>query len=84
MRSRWSRAGILPLLHKLFDVVEETGYGGGVLHLVLAGIAHNFRDGDAEAAMLLRLMGEVEDLLIASGDVPDNFTAPSAGACRKG
>jgi SAM-dependent methyltransferase len=71
---------IRPLIHEIFDVVEEREYGGAVLHLALHGIGHHFRGDDPEAARILESWFLAEDLLMASGDVGSDFLAAS---CRR-
>ena len=64
---------ILPLLHELFDVVEVRNYGGTLLHMLLQGIAHNFKSDDPEAQRYLRLFFEAEDLMMQSGEIRSDF-----------
>jgi hypothetical protein len=47
------------------------GYGGTILHLLLHEIAGNFYDPDA--ARLLDAICDIEDGLIASGDLQSDF-----------
>ncbi len=70
---------ILPLLHQRFDVKEVRGYGGAVLHLLFADIAHHFLAPDEEARRLLRLCFEVEDFLLERGDVGHDFVVAICG-----
>lgn len=71
---------ILPLLNRIFDVVEIKGYGGAILHLLLGGIAHHFLAPDVEGQRVLDVCFEIEDLLLASGDIQDDFIV---AVCRK-
>lgn len=73
-------ARIAPVLHDVFDVVEERPYGGAVLHLALTDIAQNFLDEDEEASELLHQCFAREDQLMASGAVASDFAAL---VCRK-
>jgi ubiquinone/menaquinone biosynthesis C-methylase UbiE len=73
-------SNILPLLNKLFDVVEIRGYGGAILNLLLDGIAHHFLTLDDEKQRLLDICFEIEDLLMASGDIQNDFVV---AVCRK-
>ncbi|HIE05365.1 MAG TPA: class I SAM-dependent methyltransferase [bacterium (Candidatus Stahlbacteria)] len=66
-------SAILPLLHREFDVVEVKGFGGNILHLLFAGIAHNFLSQDAETEKILNLCFEAEDAFLARGDVRSDF-----------
>jgi SAM-dependent methyltransferase len=64
-------AEILPLLPRYFEVLEVKGYGGTILHLLLHEIAGNFYDPDA--ARLLDAICDIEDGLIAAGDLQSDF-----------
>ncbi|MGE0729967.1 MAG: cyclopropane-fatty-acyl-phospholipid synthase family protein [Acidimicrobiia bacterium] len=67
-------------LHQCFDVIEDRPYGGAVLHLALADIAHNFLDSTEETAQVLRDAFEFEDRLMVAGAVGSDF---AAYVCRK-
>lgn len=73
-------SNIMPLLHKHFDVIEVKGFGGSILHLLLAGIGHHFVNPDRDARRILELCFEAEDALIASGDLQHDFVL---AVCRK-
>jgi SAM-dependent methyltransferase len=73
---------ILPLVHELFDVKEVRGYGGAILHLLFAEIAHHFLEPDEEGRELLRLCFESEDLLTRRGDVGHDFALAVCGRRR--
>ena len=77
-------ARIMELLPRVFDVKEVRGYGGAVLHLLFAGIAHHFMDPDAEAQRLLTLAFETEDALIARGEVGHDFVLAVCGRRTEG
>lgn len=64
-------AEILPLLPRFFEVLEVIGYGGTILQLLLHEIAGNFKDG--EGAALLEPIFDLEERLIALGDLPHDF-----------
>ena len=66
-------AEILPLLPHFFEVVEVKGYGGTVLHMLLHDIAGNFQTDDAAANRILQSLCDLEDNLIALGDLPNDF-----------
>lgn len=72
---------ILPLIKETLKVVEIRGYGGSILQLLFADIAHNFKSDDEETKRLLRLCFELEDLLLESGELRHDFVA---GICSKG
>ncbi|MBI3514254.1 MAG: class I SAM-dependent methyltransferase [Proteobacteria bacterium] len=58
-----------------FELVEQRGYGGGLLHLQLAQIAQNFLapHDTARAARYLELLIEAEDALQRAGRIVDDF-----------
>ena len=60
---------IVPLLHKIFDVVEIREYGGNLLPMVFNDISSHFMAPDATAEKLLRICFDAEDALMASGDL---------------
>jgi len=64
---------ILPLLHREFDILELKPYGGTVLNLLFADIAHNFMAQDTETQRLLNLCFEVEDALLETGELQSDF-----------
>ena len=64
-------AEILALLPRYFEVLEVKGYGGTVLHLLLHEIAGNFYD--PAAARLLDAISDIEEGLIAAGDLQNDF-----------
>jgi ubiquinone/menaquinone biosynthesis C-methylase UbiE len=71
---------IRPLLNDIFDVVEIKGYGGAILHPLLSGIAHHFLSSDDEGQRFLDVLFEMEDLLLASGDIQDDYIV---AVCKK-
>lgn len=64
-------AEILPVLRTLFDVVEFRPLGGTILQFLLADIAGNFQDEVGE--QLLGIFFQLEDTLMACGDLPSDF-----------
>ena len=65
---------ILPLLDELFECLLMRPYGGTVLHILLAGIAHNFADeDDAEAQEWLGVLMDTEDRLLEEGRLGSDF-----------
>ena len=73
-------ARIIPLLHKIFEVIEIKEYGGTILHLLFSGIAHHFISPEAEAQRFLELFFEIEDQLLAQGDLQSDFIV---AVCKK-
>ena len=57
-------SSLLPSLRSTFEVIEERPYGGTVLHIVLSGIAHNFRDQTPQTQELLERCFEAEDKVL--------------------
>jgi SAM-dependent methyltransferase len=64
---------IVPCLDKFFAVVERRDYGGTLLHPLFADIAWNFKDDRPEIQQLLQLCFEVEDAMLAQGEVTSDF-----------
>ncbi|MDI9548519.1 MAG: class I SAM-dependent methyltransferase [Chloroflexota bacterium] len=64
-------AEILPVLETLFEIVEYRPLGGTILQFLLADIAGNFVDEAGE--QLLEILFQLEDALMASGDLPSDF-----------
>ncbi|MFV1980117.1 MAG: class I SAM-dependent methyltransferase [Rhodothermia bacterium] len=62
---------ILPLLESHFTLTERRDLGGGILHLALKDIAHNF--ASAAGKPWLGYLFELEDQLLASGEVSSDF-----------
>ena len=73
-------SSILPCLHEIFEVLEMREYGGTVLHLLFADIAHNFISAAPEDKRWLELCFRAEDLLLAEGDLSSDFIV---AVCRK-
>ena len=66
-------SNIIPLLQKHFEVSEIKGYGGTVLHLLFAGIAHHFVNPDARGQQLLEFCFAAEDLLLDIQEMEHDF-----------
>lgn len=75
-------AGILPVLRSYFDVIEYRPLGGALLQFLLADIAGNFVSD--EGARLLDMLFNIEDALMATGDLSSDFAyivaTPTCGA----
>ncbi len=54
-------ANIIPVIHKNFETVYESGYGGNILTLVLKDIAHHFLDSTEETENVLNKLFDFED-----------------------
>jgi ubiquinone/menaquinone biosynthesis C-methylase UbiE len=75
---------ILPLMGREFELLEVKGYGGTLLQFLLAGIAGNFSGGDPASTALLQMLFQIEDSLIAAGDLQHDFAVIVARARQDG
>lgn len=66
-------SGIMPKVRERFEVVEERGYGGAILHILLAGIAHNFLGQDSQTESILQAIFALEDALMSSGEIDSDY-----------
>lgn len=73
-------SNIVPYLNEIFEVLEFRVYGGTILHLLFANIAHNFITDEPEAKRWLQVCFEVEDLLLAAEELASDF---AVAVCRK-
>jgi ubiquinone/menaquinone biosynthesis C-methylase UbiE len=64
-----------------FELLARHDYGGTLLHLALEHIVHNFDPSDEGGVAAIRLMGLMEEQLIAHGVLESDFTLL---ALRKG
>lgn len=64
---------ILELLRSRFEIVYRADYGGTLLQFLLADIAANFRDDDANEVALLDLLSLFEETLIRERVLPSDF-----------
>jgi 2-polyprenyl-3-methyl-5-hydroxy-6-metoxy-1,4-benzoquinol methylase len=71
---------ILPLMQNEFEIIEVKGYGGSLLQFLLAGIAGNFASDDPVSKSLLQMLFQIEDSLIATGDLQHDFAVIVARA----
>jgi ubiquinone/menaquinone biosynthesis C-methylase UbiE len=71
---------IMPLLSELFEMVEVREYGGTLLQILLAGIAHNFIADNGEAQEALKIIFDVEDMLLRSKEITSDYVL---AVCRK-
>jgi|WetSurMetagenome_2_1015567.scaffolds.fasta_scaffold11833_5 SAM-dependent methyltransferase len=72
---------IVPLVRGAFDMIELKGYGGAVLQPLFSDIAWNFLPKGPETAALLARCFEVEDRLLARGEIGHDFVV---GICARG
>ena len=66
-------AEIRPLFPRYFEVVEVKGYGGTVLHMLLHEIAGNFQNAAPATSAILEAICDLEEALVALGDLPHDF-----------
>jgi len=66
-------ADIVPLLKKLFDIVEYRAIGGTLLQFVLNNIAGNFSEDDPNSMAVLEMLFKIEDTLVDTGALPSDF-----------
>jgi len=80
-------AEIVPLIRQRFEIVQQTDFGGTILHMLLSHIVGNF-DPESEADVtIVRLLCYLEKTLITEGALPSDFAlivaqkraAPAAG-----
>lgn len=71
---------IMPAVARLFDVLEVRPLGGTLVHLVLQEIAHHFKPGDETSRSLLAFMFDVEDALLAVGEIASDHVL---AVCRR-
>lgn len=66
-------AEIVSLMKRYFHVVEIKETGGAILHSLLTNIAGNFKIDDRSDMKLLRLLFDLEDVLMETGDLSSDF-----------
>ena len=71
-------ADILTVIPDYFDVVSRRETGGSLLQFLLHGIAGNFQEGDPESLRILRMLIEIEDALLETGEVRSDFVVIAA------
>ncbi len=62
---------IVSILETQFDILENRPLGGSILQFLLADIAGNFQDAAGE--QWLDILFQIEDALLASGDLTSDF-----------
>lgn len=71
-------ADILPVVSDYFDIVSRRDTGGTLLQFLLHGIAGNFHEGDPESLRVLRMLMDIEDTLLETGEVRSDFVVIAA------
>lgn len=64
---------IVDALGRHFAIEEFNNCGGSLMQFMLLDIAGNFRQGDEHSMTILKMIFEIEDALIASGDLSPHF-----------
>jgi ubiquinone/menaquinone biosynthesis C-methylase UbiE len=64
---------IIPLVYKIWKVVEQIDYGGTILHMLLDGIISNFDPDKEEDATILKLIKYIEDMMIKEKILKSDF-----------
>ncbi|MBS2023129.1 MAG: class I SAM-dependent methyltransferase [Deltaproteobacteria bacterium] len=67
-------ADIIPVLEQHFEILERKDYGGTILQKLFENIMGNFSNEDAAHRAMVRLLIEVESILIEAGVIPSDFT----------
>jgi SAM-dependent methyltransferase len=69
---------IMRVVRDNFEIVALNQSGGTLLHCLLSGIAGHFRGDDPHSIRLLEMLFNIEDALIASGDLDSDFVFVAA------
>lgn len=64
---------IFDILEPNFEIVEKVEWGGNIVQFLLAGIACNFSDEDEPSVELIRLLFEIERVLLRCGELKSDF-----------
>jgi len=64
---------ILGVIQERFDIIERKPYGGTLLMPVLDDIAANFEGDDPAGEALLQMLFDIEDAMIAGGELTSDF-----------
>ncbi len=64
---------ILEVIQRDFEIAEQREAGGNVFQFLLSGIAANFSDEDPCSTRLVRMLTEVEEALIACGELQSDL-----------
>ena len=71
-------ADILQVLPDYFEIISRRETGGSLLQFLLHGIAGNFHKGDPESLRVLRMLFEIEDALLETGELRSDFVVLAA------
>jgi 2-polyprenyl-3-methyl-5-hydroxy-6-metoxy-1,4-benzoquinol methylase len=64
---------IVSILEQYFDIIEFNIAGGTLQQYLLSGIAGNFQESDPDSLQVLELIFQIEETLVASGDIAPHF-----------
>jgi ubiquinone/menaquinone biosynthesis C-methylase UbiE len=64
---------IFAALERDFELVEKVEWGGNIVQFLLAGIACNFTDEDQSSVELIRLLFQIERVLLQCGEIKSDF-----------
>jgi len=64
---------IFEVLERHFEVIEKVEWGGNIVQFLLAGIACNFSDDDPASVELVKLVFEIERVLLQCGEIKSDF-----------
>lgn len=64
---------IFKVLERDFEVVEKVEWGGNIVQFLLAGIANNFSDDDPASVELVKLLFQIERVLLLCGEIKSDF-----------
>ncbi len=74
---------IVPILLNNFEIVERRDLGGNILQFLLADIAANFINDKPESIEVIRMLINIEETLLRTGDLKSDFaylvTKPRSG-----
>jgi len=64
---------ILKVLEGDFEIIEKVEWGGNIVQFLLAGIACNFSDDDPASVELIKLLFQIEKVLLQCGEIKSDF-----------
>jgi SAM-dependent methyltransferase len=64
---------IMPVISQFFEIVERRDWGGSILQFLLSDIAGNFKDEDPESIAIIKMLANIEEMLIRSGELQSDF-----------
>jgi SAM-dependent methyltransferase len=64
---------IIGVLNSGFDIIEKKYWGGNIYQFLLAGIAGNFCNADRQTIGLIKMILNIEEMLIDCGELDSDF-----------